>query len=85
MISIREIQLGKSFCLTKLIQQFANQKQRILVFDDYIVKTTIIYTKWEASIWLPIKKDRCSSGELEKPDKAVGQIGFNLGFQLYWG
>ena len=49
-IGIGEIQLGESLCPAEPIQQLANQKQQISVFDSDIVKTPIIYTKAEASI-----------------------------------
>ena len=86
-IGIGEIQLGESPCPAKPIQRLANQRQRILIFDGDIVKTPIIHTKAEASIWLPIKKNRCSGGGFGRPDKAVGQVGFDVGLQslqLYW-
>ena len=54
-ISINEIQLDEFPCPAEPIQQLANQKQQILVFDGDIVKTSIIYIKAEAFIWLPIK------------------------------
>ena len=87
MISIGEIQLGKSSWLAKPIQQLANQRQWISVFDGYIVETPIIHTKAEASIWLLIKEDECSGGGLGRPDKAIGQVDFDVRFQcfqLYW-
>ena len=80
-IGISEIQLGESPCPTKPIQRLANQRQRILVFDGDTVKIPIIYTKVEASIWLSIKKNKCSSGRCKKPDEAIGQVGFDVGFQ----
>ena len=54
-ISIGEIQLNESLYLAKLIQQLANQRQWISVFDDDIVKTPIIHVKTKAFIWLPVK------------------------------
>ena len=86
-IGIGEIQLGKSLGLAKPIQQLANQKQQILVFDGDIIKTSIIHTKAEVSIWLSIKKNKCFGGGFGKPDEAVDQVGFDIGLQglqLYW-
>ena len=40
----------------------------------------------EASIWLLIKEDKCSSRKIEKPDKAVDQVYLDVSlqdFQLY--
>ena len=85
-ISIGEIQLSKSFYLAKSIQQFTNQRQRILVFNSNIVKTLIIHTKTKAFIWLFVKQNENSSRGLGKPDKANGQISFDIslqGLQLY--
>ena len=87
MISIGEIQLGESLCPAEPIQQLTNQRQRILVFDGYIVEAPIIHAKAETSIRLPIKEDKCSSGGLGRLDKAIGQVGFDVCFQrfeLYW-
>ena len=86
-IDIGKIQLGKSFCPTELIQRLANQRQWISVFDSNIIEALIIHAKAEASIWLPVEKDRCFSGGLRRSNKAVGQVGFDVslqGFQLYW-
>ena len=86
-IGIGEIQLDESLCPTKPIQQLANQRQRILIFDGNIVKTLIIHTKAEASIWLPIKKNKCSGGGFGRPDEAVGHVDFDVSLQslqLYW-
>ena len=80
-IGIDEIQLGESFYLTELIQRFANQRQQILIFDDNIIKILIIYTKTKASIWLSIKKNKCSGGRFGRPDKAIDQVGFNIVLQ----
>ena len=58
-----------------------------MVFDSDIIEAPIIYAKAEASIWLPIKEDKCSDGRLGWLNKAVSQVGLNLslqGFQLYW-
>ena len=77
-ISIGEIQLDESPCPAKPIQQLANQRQRILVFDGDIVKTLIIHKKAEASIWFSIKKNKCSGGRFGKLDEAVGQVGFDI-------
>ena len=49
-IGINKIQLDKSLYLAKQIQQFANWRQRILVWDSDIVKTLIIYIKTKVSI-----------------------------------
>ena len=41
----------------------------------------------EASIWLPIKKNRCFSGGFGRSDEAVGQVDFDVSLQslqLYW-
>ena len=86
-IGIDEIQLDESPCPAELIRQLANQRQWISVFDSDIMKTPIIYIKAEASIWLPIKKNRYSGRGFRKPDEAVGQVGFDVGLQslqLYW-
>ena len=86
-IGIGEIQLGESPCPAEPIQRLANQRQRISIFDGDIVKTPVIHTKAEASIWLPIEKNRCSGGGFGRPDKAIGQVGFDVGLQglqLYW-
>ena len=85
-IGIGEIQLSEFPCPAKPIQQLANQRQQISVFDGNIIKTPTIHTKTEASIWLPIKKNRCSGKGFRRPDEAVGQIGFDVslqGLQLY--
>ena len=71
-IGIGEIQLSESFCLAKPIQQLVNQKKRILIFDGDIVKILIIHTKAKASIWLFIKKNKCSGEGFKRPDKAIG-------------
>ena len=87
MIGVGEVQLGKSPSPAEPIQRFTNQRQRILVFDSDIIEAPIIHVKAEASIWLLVKEDRCSSGRLGRPYKAFGQIGLNIsfqGFQLYW-
>ena len=86
-IGIGEIQLGESPCPAKPIQRLANQKQQISIFDSDIVKTLIIHTKAKTSIWLPIKKNRCSGRGFGRLDEAVGQVDFNVslqGLQLYW-
>ena len=83
MIGIGEIQLGKSLCPAEPIQQLANQRQRTSVFDSYIVKTPIIYAKAEASIRLLIEEDKCSGGELERPDEVISQVGFDVYFQRF--
>ena len=44
-IGIGKVQLDESPCPTKPIQQLANQKKWILVFDDYIVEILIIFAK----------------------------------------
>ena len=49
-----------------------------MVFDCDIVETPIIHTKAEASIWLLIEEDRCSGKGLGGPNKAVGQVGFDV-------
>ena len=80
-IGISEIQLGESLCPAKPIQQLANQRQRILVFDSDIDKTPIIHTKAEASIWLPIKKNKYSGGGFGKLNEAIGQVDFDVSLQ----
>ena len=87
MIGIGKIQLGESLCPTKPIQQLANQKQWILVFDDYIIEIPIIHAKAETFIWLSIEEDKCSSEGFGRLNKAVSQVDFDVsfqGFQVYW-
>ena len=86
-IGVGEVQLGKPSSLAEPIQQFTNQRQWILVFDNDIIEALIIHAKAEASIWLSIKEDKCSGGGLGKSNKAVGRVGLDVslqGFQLYW-
>ena len=78
-IGIDEIQLGESPCLAMPIQQFANQKQRISVFNGDIIKTPITHAKAEASIRLLIEEDKYSGGGLGRLDKAVSQVDFDIG------
>ena len=76
-IGIGKTQLDKSLYLAKPIQQLANQRQQILVFDGNIIKTPIIYTKAEVFIWLLVKYNKSSNRGLQRLDKAVGQVDFD--------
>ena len=80
-IVIGEIQLNKSLCPAESIQQLANQKQRILIFNGNIIKISIIYIKMETSIWLLIKKNKGFDRRYRRPNEAVGQVGFDIGLQ----
>ena len=50
-------------------------------FYGDIIKIPIIHTKAEASIWLPIEKNKYSGRRFGRPNKAVGQVGFDVGLQ----
>ena len=38
-----------------------------------------MHTKAEASILLPIEKNKCFDGRFRRPDEVVGQVDFDVG------
>ena len=52
-----------------------------MIFDGNIIKTLIIYTKAKSFISLLIKKNRCFSKKLKKPNKVVSQISLDVSLQ----
>lgn len=77
-VCIFQIQQSKMLGLISTIKQLANQEERILVLDCQVIEATIVDTKAETSIGLVIEEDWCPSWWFGRPDKAVGQIYFNV-------
>lgn len=65
MINIHGVQLGLPLGQTKLIQEFTNTRQGVLIFDYQVVKTSVIDKQIKADIRLLLEKMRISARNLE--------------------
>lgn len=87
MVGTSQVQLGETLAPNEAVKGFTYQGQQVPILDGQVVEPSIIDTKAEASIRLPIKKNWYTRRRLRRSNKPVFQVGLDVslrGFQLHW-